>query len=91
MAVSRLVFIGTVRPTVKFSYKSVNNVADCMERGDFMSTIDIKDAYRAKKQKPENRDRQGLHWNFEPKAGSSCTYMKDNHLCMGLASSSYVF
>ena len=30
---------------VKFSYKSVDDVTECMERGDFMYTIDIKDAY----------------------------------------------
>ena len=76
---------------VRFSYNSVDSVAEVMEAGDYLSTIDIKDAYRAVSIHPRDRDRQGLHWNFEPGVDSDCTYMKDNRLCMGLASSPYVF
>ena len=73
---------------VKFSYKSVDEVVELMEQGDYMSTIDIKDAYRAVSIHPRDRERQGLHWIFR---GKECTYMKDNRLCMGLSSSPYVF
>ena len=76
---------------VRFSYNSVDDVAAAMEVGDYLSTVDIKDAYRAVSIHPRDRDRQGLHWNFDPTEGSNCTYMKDNRLCMGLASSPYVF
>ena len=76
---------------VRFSYNSVDDVAAAMERGDYLSTVDIKDAYRAVSIHPRDRDRQGLHWDFDPARGSNCTYMKDNRLCMGLASSPYVF
>ena len=74
--------------SVKFSYRSVDDVVEIMEQGDYMSTIDIKDAYRAVAIHPRDRERQGLHWIF---GGRECTYMKDNRLCMGLSSSPYVF
>ena len=45
---------------VKFSYKSVNTVAELMEAGDWMYMVDIKDAYRAVCIHPEDRDSQGL-------------------------------
>ena len=76
---------------VRFNYNSVDDVAAAMEKGDYLSTVDIKDAYRAVSIHPRDRDRQGLHWDFDPRKGSDCTYMKDNRLCMGLASSPYVF
>ena len=81
----------TDQVSVKFRYKSVDNVAELMERGDYLSTVDIKDAYRAIAIHPRDRDRQGLHWDFDPLDPSACTYMKDNRLCMGLSSSPYVF
>ena len=74
--------------SVKFSYNSVDDVVEFMEQGDYMSTIDIKDAYRAVSIHPRDRERQGLHWVFQ---GRDCTYMRDNRLCMGLSSSPYVF
>ena len=73
---------------VKFSYNSVDNVAEQMERGDFMATIDIKDAYRAVSIHPRDRERQGLQWEFSK---GKRTFMKDNRLCMGLSSSPYIF
>ena len=73
---------------VKFSYKSVDHVAQAMEKGDYMATLDIKDAYRAVSIHPRDRERQGLHWAFNQ---GCCTYMEDNRLCMGLSSSPYVF
>lgn len=81
----------TDRVAIKFSYNSVDDVAAVMEQGDFLATVDIKDAYRAVSIHPRDRDRQGLHWDFDPEKGSGCTYMKDNRLCMGLSSSPYVF
>lgn len=81
----------TDQVSVKFNYHSVDDVADAMERGDFLATVDIKDAYRAVSINPRDRERQGLHWDFDPDSSSGCTYMKDNRLCMGISSSPYVF
>ena len=53
-----------------------------------MCTIDIKDAYRMASIHPDDRNCQGLHWDF---AEGVSTYLKDNRLCMGLSSSPYVF
>ena len=77
--------------SVKFSYNSVDDVAEAMTQGDFLATTDIKDAYRAICIHPRDRGRQGLHWDFPPEKGDGCTYMEDNRLCMGLSSSPYVF
>ena len=81
----------TTEVAVKFSYNSVDDVADCMERGDHLATVDIKDAYRAVCIHPADRDRQGLHWDFDNTEVPHCTYLEDNRLCMGLSSSPYVF
>ena len=73
----------------KFKYQSVDNVIEEVEQGDFMASIDIKDAYRAVHIHPGDRSRQGLKWVFGDE--QSTTYMVDNRLCMGLSSSPYIF
>lgn len=72
---------------LKFSYNSVDNVNDIMVKNDYISTIDISDAYRALNIHPINRPLQGLQWDF----GQGNNYYQDNRLCMGLSSSPYVF
>ena len=66
-----------------FSDQVCYNITEVMERGVVMSTINIKDAYRAVSIHPED------HWEFD--SDSSCTYMHDNMLCRGLASRPYIF
>lgn len=73
----------------KFKYHSVDDIASLMHKGDYMSTVDIKDAYRAIPINPKNRNRQGLCWKFTN--DNQLTYLRDNRLCMGLASSPYIF
>ena len=69
----------------KFSYNGVDTVTDVLERGDFLCTLDIKDAYRAISIHPDNRTRQDLWGQVE------FSYFYDKRLCMGLSSSPYVF
>ncbi len=76
----------TVAPS--FKYKSVDNVVEVLELGDFLSSIDIKDAYRAVHIHPSSRPFQGIKWEFTE---GVTTYMVDNRMCMGLSSSPYIF
>lgn len=71
----------------KFTYNSVESVTNGLQSGDYMATIDIKDAYRSISIHPRCREKQGLVWDF----GDGITYLRDNRLCMGLSSSPYVF
>ena len=40
------------------------NVVEFMERGDFMSTVDLKNAYCTLSIHPSDRPKQGLVWNY---------------------------
>ena len=80
----------TEEVSTKFKYNSVDNVVEFLEVGDFMSTIDLKDAYRALAIHPSDRTKQGLIWNFK-KADGTPVYLVDNRLCMGLSSNPYIF
>ena len=71
----------------KFSYNSVDGVAELLCSGDRMATVDISNAYRAVNTHPDSRVRQGLSWDF----GEGIVFLRDNRLCMGLSSSPYVF
>ena len=66
----------------KFKYLGVNHVVDLIEKGDYLSSTDIKDAYKAVQIYPGHRGRQGLCWRFA--AGEDYKYMVDNRLCMVL-------
>ena len=72
----------------KFSYNSVDDVAEAIQVNDFVSTIDIQDAYRAVSIHPDSSRRMGLSWVFTP---GVVTHLRDNRLCMGLSSSPFVF
>lgn len=74
--------------TTKFAYKSLDDVTDNMLQGEFMSVVDISDAYRAVNIHPSSACRQGLSWQF---AKGVTTHLRDNRLCMGLSSSPFVF
>ena len=77
----------TMTCRTNFSYNSVESVTKCMREGDYMSTVDISNAYRAVNIHPACRVRQGLSWDF----GEGTVYLRDNRLCMGLSSSPFVF
>ena len=62
-----------------------------MYNADYLSTLDLKDAYRAVAIHPSDIQKQGLVWDFNGKLGPDSIYMVDNRLCMGLSSSPYIF
>ena len=69
---------------MKFNYDSCDTVVSLMEKNDFMSIIDISDAYRVMPIHPHDRVWQGLCWKF--KNNNEVTYIQDNCLWMGLSS-----
>ena len=73
---------------MKFSYKSLGNVTDMLQKGDYIGTLDIKDAYRAVNIHPSDRQFQGLRCNM---GLNNYKIFEDNRLCMGLSSSPYIF
>ena len=72
---------------IPFHYRSLQDVTDLLQENDFLSTVDISNAYRAVHIHPTCRNRQGLSWDF----GEGLIYLRDNRLCMGLSSSPFVF
>ena len=74
--------------TVKFAYKSIDDVSNNMLEGDFMLVVDISDTYRAVNIHPSSACHQGLSWQFDK---SVTTFLRDNRLCMELSSSPFVF
>ena len=48
----------------KCKYKSIDDVAELMIKGDYFSVISIQDAYRAIAINPKDSIRQGLCWKF---------------------------
>ena len=73
---------------LKFSYKCLSNVTDLLQQGDYLATLDIKDAYRAVNIHPSNRKFQGLRCKF---LDGNIHIFEDNRLCMGLSSSPFIF
>lgn len=49
----------------KFRYKSVNNVVDILQKGDYMSVIDIRNTYWSVPINPEHSRYQGFKWNLD--------------------------
>ena len=52
-----------------------------------MATVDISNAYWAVNIHPAWRERKGLSWDFR----EGVVNRRDNHLCMGLSSSPFMF
>ena len=66
------------------SYNSVDSVINIMEKDDFLTTLDISEAYIERSPiHRKDRTRQGICWQFS-NYSSNITYMVDNRLCMGL-------
>lgn len=72
---------------LKFTYKNIDNVTDMLNHGDYMSVIDIKNAYRCVSVNPEQIRYQGLSWEIEGEQ----RYLIDNRLCFGLRCGPYFF
>ena len=73
---------------LKFSYKSLNDVTDMLQYGDFIGMVDIKDVYRAVSIHPKDRKLQGLSCQV---SSDEVKFFQDNLLCMGLALSPFIF
>ena len=63
----------------EFTYKSVENVVEILNSGDYMGVIDIKSAYRSVPIRAEHRTYMGFRWEVE---GKLRTFV-DNRLCFG--------
>ena len=64
----------------EFSYSSVSDVVDMLDRYDYMAVIDIKSAYRAVPIYPKHRTYLGFQWELD----GELTEFHDNRLCFGL-------
>ena len=64
----------------EFNFKSVDNVVAVLDKGDFMTVIDIKAAYRAVPLQSDHRKYMGLRWILD---GIEKTFV-DNKMCFGL-------
>ena len=49
----------------KFHYLGVDNVVDMLEKSDYLSSIDIKDTYRAVSIHLAGLPKQGIRWRFQ--------------------------
>ena len=63
-----------------FTFKSVANVVELLQGGEYLSVVDIKSAYRAVPIREEHRTLQGFSWDLEGEK----EYYVDNRLCFGL-------
>ena len=64
----------------EFSYRSVDDIIQMLEPGEFMSVIDIKAAYRAVPIFPLHRKYLGFRWELD---GKESTFV-DNRMAFGL-------
>ena len=64
----------------EFCFKSVENVVEMLDPGEYMSVIDIKSAYRAVPIKLEHRTLQGFSWVLD----GVQQWFEDNRMCFGL-------
>ena len=64
-----------------FSYNLVESLTKLMQEGDFLTTVNISNAYRAVNIHPYCRECQILTWDF----GEGLVNLRDNSLCMGLS------
>lgn len=73
--------------TRNFSFKSVDDVVKVMEKGDYITVVDIKSAYRAVSVDPEHANLQGLRWELDGEE----KYIIDKRLCFGLRCAPFYF
>ena len=63
----------------EFTFKSVSDVTEMLDMGDYMCVVDIKAAYRAVPVRNDHRKYQGFSWVYE---GKKCWFV-DNRMCFG--------
>lgn len=73
--------------TKNFSFKSVDNVVQKMNEGDYITVVDIKSAYRAVSVNPEHSKLQGLRWEIDGEE----KFLQDKRLCFGLRCAPFYF
>ena len=71
----------------KFKFKNIDYAVNILEKGDMMSVIDIKSAYRAVTINPEHWTYQGFRWEDE---GEEKVYI-DHRMCFGVCTGPYYF
>lgn len=69
----------------QFKFKSVDNVVDFLQQGEFMAVTDIKNAYRFVPINPDHSKFQGISWELN----SVERLFVDRRLCFGLRCGSY--
>lgn len=73
----------------KFQYQTLQDAVEMVNPGDFMSKVDLKNAYRSVKVSLSERTRLGLTWTFE--GAVHPVYLVDTCLPFGHSRSPYVF
>ena len=64
-----------------FCFKNVEDVVLLLEKGYYMSVVDIQAAYRAVPIREDHRKFQGFKWDWD----GSETWFVDNRLCFGMS------
>ena len=67
--------------TSRISYQTIKHATQLISQGDYLSKIDLKDAYRSVLINPNHYPCTGLKWKF--KGDSEYTYMCDTRLPFG--------
>lgn len=62
-----------------FKFKSIDNVIDGLQCGDFMAVVDIKNAYRSVPINPDHSIYQGFRWKLDPEDEEK--FYVDRRLC----------
>lgn len=72
---------------ISVQYKSIDDVVDVLDHGDYMGVVDIKSTYRSVSINPEHVKYQGIKWEFP----DGQKYLVDRRLCFGLKCSPHNF
>lgn len=72
---------------LSFQYKSIDDVVDILAKDDYLSVVDIKNAYRSVSINPEHVKYQGIKWCVD----GQDMYLSDHRLCFGLRCGPYYF
>ena len=72
-----------------FRYNSVNDVTRVLDKGDFMSVVDVASAYRSVPIYPQHSSFQGMKWDFDDGRGE--LYLQENRLSFGLKCAPFIF
>lgn len=72
---------------LSFTYKSIDDVVDLIERDDYLSVVDIKSVYRSVSICPEHVKYQGIRWELDGKE----IFLLDHRLCFGLKCGPFYF